>query len=212
MCPRVPARPQRQPQQRQTLVRQLVAKSPRVVQLVLRRAARRRQRIHHIRPQVRNHVRMRCQRLLQPLPRPFQPLLLHRVSGVLRLSQPAHHIRRHEHRALVLLPPAPPAIIMLEAVQPIQPSLHLIVQRLAVNRRFQLQLIHRLRHNHVWHEARHRLLCAAPRISRQVVQRVKHRPRHARRNCDGQPARPRIRPRRVAVAPRRLSVPAEDHP
>ena len=153
---------------------------------------------------------MRVERRSKPRFSLRDPLVVDCVACGFGLPKSVHHIRGHEYHALIVGPPAPAAIVVLEAVEPFESGLHFVVQNFTINRRFQMQFIHGLRHDQVGQEARHGLLRAAPRITREVIERVKDGARDRRRNCDRQSPRVHVGSIRIVVRPLVLPRAGED--
>ncbi|MCG3160590.1 MAG: hypothetical protein JMDDDDMK_01659 [Acidobacteria bacterium] len=97
------------------------------------------------------------------------------VTGALRHRQAVNHVSRHERIGLVVQPPAPTAIAVLQSVKPVKPALHLLAQIVRSLDRSRFHVLQRLRDDHVRQEARHRLLGAAVRKAGQIIERAEHR-------------------------------------
>ncbi len=81
----------------------------------------------------------------------------------LRLRQSGHHVGGHKRMAIVGLPPAPAAVLMLKTVEAVEAGANLLLGGHGVEIRFQPQVADGLRHDDIGQEARHGLLHAAVR-------------------------------------------------
>jgi hypothetical protein len=82
------------------------------------------------------------------------------------------NVRGHKRIAVVVFPPAPTTIFVLEPVETISPALDFLLQVIGIANRGQLELLYRLRNDDVRQKTRHRLFGAAVRITRQVIERA----------------------------------------
>ncbi len=86
----------------------------------------------------------------------------------------------------------------------------MIVQRLAIDGRFEVQLVDGLRHDQVGQEAGHGLLGAAPGIAGEVIERVEDGAGDSWSNGDGEGARTGIRSGGISEGPLILAGAGED--
>src|SRR5262245_996921 len=114
------------------------------------------------------------------------------VAGAASERQPVNYVGRHKRIGLIVLPPAPAAVVVLEAVKAVKPPLNLRVQIVRRLDRSRLHVLQRLRDDHVRQEAGHRLFDATVRVAGQIIERAEHRPGYRRRGFYAKPSGLRI--------------------
>ena len=115
-----------------------------------------------------------AQAALQVVDRLFYRALVDRELGSLCLDQPEQHVGGQIWAGFILDPPAPPAVVMLLVVQPLQAQVDHVGQfRLQIGP-LDVQFLERAVGQDVGQEAAHRLLGAFVGIVLQVVEPIDH--------------------------------------
>ncbi len=108
------------------------------------------------------------------------------IAGGLGLGEAGHDVRSHEDAAVVLFPPAPAAVVVLQVVQAIEAGVDLRLQIGRADHAGKVELLERLGNHQVGQEAGHGLLGATIRIGGEIAQRGEETPRDRRSDLEMQ--------------------------
>ena len=137
-----------------------------------------RERVNHVGLKIGLHVWRAIERREQIFFGVGENIRVHVVARFVRLAEAADDVSGHEHAAIVIFPPAPAAIIVLESLQPLHSGGNFLFELGSVHRGLQMKILHRFGDDDVRKEAGHGLLGAAVGIAGEVIECIEETAGH----------------------------------